>query len=444
MKIIKSHSGVRGIYGETLTPEITYQLARAYALTLKPETVVVGRDTRPSGKIIKQTVIAGLTTSGVNVIDVNIAPTPAILYAIKQYEADGGIIISASHNPPEWNAMKFAGKNGILLTSHEVSKIIENISKKEAITPGRIGKIIRRNIIDIYIKELMKKVDIETIRKSNFKIVVDSGGGAGSLSTPQLLTEIGCKVITINSIPGLFTRKIEPTGNALEMLSKTVQAAKADIGFAHDCDADRLACVDEKGNIIREDYGIGIAVKQTLAKTKTSGIVVNIASSLIFDYIAKEAKTSIFKSKVGEANVVRKMLETNSQIGAEGSSGGLILKEFHLARDGALAALKILEAMAERKKKFSELIRELPSYHIEKTNLPYKPGKLREIHEKILKQWKNYKIEAIDGIRVNGEDWWILIRPSKTEPLLRIIVEAKEKTKTKRLLKEAIKTIQEN
>jgi len=442
MKIIKSHSGIRGIYGESLTPDLTYAIAKSYAETFQPETVIVGRDTRPSGKIIKQTIIAGLTSLGVNVIDVDIAPTPAILYAIKHYEADGGIIISASHNPPEWNALKFAGKGGLLLTSPEISKILENINKKSATT--KIGKIIRKNIINLYIKELMKHANTENIKKAGFKVIVDSGGGAGALTTPLLLTKLGCKVITINSIPGLFTRKIEPTGKALEMLKTTVQASNADIGFAHDCDADRLACVDEEGNIIREDYGIGVAVKQIVTQKKAKGIVVNIASSLIFDHIANESQTPIFRSKVGEANVVRKIIETNSDVGAEGSSGGLILREFHLARDGAIAALKILEAMAERNMKFSELIKELPSYHIEKLNLPYSPNKIKKIEEKICKNWKDYTIESIDGIRINGEEWWILIRPSRTEPLLRIMVEAREKSKAKEIMRKIIKTIQED
>lgn len=442
MKIIKSHSGIRGIYGENLTPDLTYKIAKSYAETFQPEIVVVGRDTRPSGRIIKQTVIAGLTTVGVNVIDVDLAPTPAILYAVKHYEADGGIIISASHNPPEWNALKFAGKEGLLLNSLEVSRILENINNKKS--TQKIGKIVRRNIINIYIRKLLSHVDVEIVRKANFKVVVDSGGGVGALTTPMVLTHLGCKVITINSIPGLFTRKIEPTGEALEMLRITVQASNSDIGFAHDSDADRLACVDEEGNIIREDYGIGVAVKQVVTQKKARGIVVNIASSLIFDHIASESRTPIFRSKVGETNVVRKIIETKSDIGAEGSSGGLIIREFHLARDGAIAALKILEAMAERSMKLSELVKELPSYHIEKINIPYPLDKIRKIEEKIYKHWREYTIENIDGVRINGEKWWALIRPSKTEPLLRIIVEAKEKSKARKIIREAIKCIQED
>ena len=439
MSYIRSHSGIRGIYGKQLTPLIAYKLANKFAEQFKLEKVVIGRDTRKSGLPIKHAIISGFLTAGANVIDVDIAPTPAILYSIKKFNADGGAIISASHNPPEWNAIKLASKNGLLLTSNEAGRVLDKIDEEEYVS-SKPGKIVRINIIDDYIEELIKHVNIEAIRKYSFKVVVDAGGGAGSLSTPKLISKLDCKVFSINSTPGVFTRKIEPVGEALDQLKLAVKSVNADIGFAHDCDADRLVIVDEMGREVREDYGIAVAVNHELSKTSNKKLVVNIASSMVFRDIANKHNAEIFWSKVGESNVVRMMIKVNSDIGAEGSSGGLILKKFHYARDGALAAIKILEAMAENNKKISELISELPKYYLAKKSIQFNLNKFDEVKEKIAKKWEGIgEIIFIDGVKVIGDNWWILIRPSRTEPILRLMAEAENMNEAKKLLDECIK-----
>ena len=440
MNLIRSHSGFRGIYGEQLTPKIAYIIANAYAKAIQPRIVLIGRDTRLSGSALKNAAIAGLTSAGVDVIDVDVAPTPAILFGVRLLNCDGGIIISASHNPPEWNAIKLAGREGLLLTSSQVDKIISELDKEE-ISP-RQGTVRKLDITEKYIEELIKHVDKEAIGKAQLKVVVDPGGGAASHTTPKLLAKLGCKVITINSTPGLFTRKIEPTQDSLKDLQITVKAVGADAGFAHDCDADRIACVDEKGNAVREDYGVAVAVNHELAVEGHKKLVVNIASSKVFEDIAEMHGAEIYWSKVGEANVVRKMIEVDSEIGAEGSSGGLIIKKFHLARDGALAAIKILEAMAKSGEKLSKLIGKLPTYYLSKASLPCPPERIAEKIEKIAKRWSRIaRIDLTDGIKIIGESWWILVRPSKTEPVIRIMTEAKSKEKASKLLKEVVNMV---
>ncbi len=443
MNLIKSHSGVRGIYGEQLKPGIAYKIANKFAEQFKLEKVVIGRDTRSSGEPIKHAVISGLIAAGTNVIDVNIAPTPAILYAIKKFRANGGIIISASHNPPEWNAIKIAGRNGTLLTSNEVDRILTRINEEEYIS-SKPGRIIRANIISEYLEKLMNCIDIDLIREGKFKVVIDAGGGAGSLSTPKLLSKLGCKVISINSTPGIFTRKIEPTGEALEELKLMVKSTRADVGFAHDCDADRLACVDDKGRAMSEDYGIAVAVNHELSKTRNKKLVVNISSSNIFREIAEKQGAKLYWSPVGEANVVSLMMKVDSDIGAEGSSGGFILRKFHLARDGALAAAKILEAMAETGKSLSQIIDEMPKYYTIKRTIEAKPKLYGKIREALIKKWsREAEVILIDGVKIATNEWWILVRPSKTEPKIRIIAEAKTQSKAIKLVKECMELVKQ-
>lgn len=431
---LKSHSGLRGIYGEQITPQLAYLLTQAYISTFNVKEIIIGRDTRPSGLPLKYAAISAATAGGVNVTDVDIAPTPAILYSIKKLQMDGGLIISASHNPPEYNAIKIAGKGGLLIERKTLNEVLKKFGE-ERIT-NRVGRIGHRDIVEMYFYGLIENVDFEMLSKSNFKVVVDPGGGAGSITTPKLLTKMNCKVISINAIPGIYTRRIEPTVESLKQLSETVKAVGADIGFAHDCDADRLVCVDDKGRILGYNYSMALAVWHILSRRKVRSMVINAASSRIFEYLAEKFHTKIYVSKIGEANVVRKMIETDSPLGVEGSSGGLIWKDFHLARDGALAALMILEGLAVSGRKPSEILDEMPKYHMEKVNIECS----RNEAEKLIKEKLKYlaglgELDFTDGIKISADNWWIMIRPSKTEPKIRIIVEAVKKEKAKKLMK---------
>jgi len=435
---IKSYSGVRGIYGSELTPETTYYLANAYASIMKTDEVIVGRDTRPSGTPLKHSTISGLTLAGCKVIDVDIAPTPAILYFTKKLKMNGGIIISASHNPPEYNAMKMSDEKGLLIWDDKLDEIIGRAEKGELKISKNPGTIEYRNINDGYIEAVMKFMGMEKIENNNLKVVVDPGGGAGSLTTPKMLSKLGCKVISINAIPGKFNRPIEPTEEALKETSKIVKSINADLGLAHDCDADRLVCIDDTGRVIGEDYSMAIALKHILKKRKVNGIVINVASSKVLQDIAEEYGVKVYWSKVGEANMIKTMMETNSEIGVEGSSGGLIMKEFHMARDGAIAALAIIGEIMESRRKMSEIVSEMPEYHMIKTSI--QKGNVN-LEDKIDKLKTLGEINLMDGVKISSEDWWALIRPSRTEPKIRIIVEAKDKGKALETVKKVIDII---
>ncbi|MEM3615666.1 MAG: phosphoglucosamine mutase [Candidatus Methanomethylicia archaeon] len=428
---IKSYSGVRGIYGKQITPEIIYRIANAYAHVLNVKKVVVGRDTRPSGIPIKYAAISGLTSIGCKVTDVDISPTPAILYSIKRFNFDGGIVISASHNPPEYNAIKIAKKGGILISDEELDDILKKTS--EEVILNKPGSVRFRDINENYITTLMEVMKVEC--KKGLRVVVDPGGGAGSFTTPKLLSKIGCRVISINTIPGKFNRPIEPTEESLKELSSIVKSVNADMGLAHDCDADRLVCVDEEGRILGEDYSMAIALRNILKHTRIKSIVVNLASSKIFQDIANEFGVKIHWAKVGEINIINKMMEEDSELGVEGSSGGLIFREFHMTRDGAIAALAIIREIIETGKKLSEIVDELPKYHMIKTNIP--TNKIR-LEDKIDELSSMGEINLMDGIKVSSEDWWILIRRSKTEPKIRIIVESKSSGKAKEIMEKVI------
>lgn len=435
---IKSYSGVRGIYGVQVTPEVIYRIVNAYVSIKNPEKVIIGRDTRPSGIPLKYAAISSLTTAGCKVIDVDVSPTPAILYFTKELKQNGGIVISASHNPPEYNAIKIADKNGILIWDEELDEIIRKAEKGEINISKTPGTVEFREINNEYIDRIIKVIDVKGKVKEGLKVLIDPGGGAGSLTTPKMLSRIGCRVISINSIPGKFNRPIEPTEEALNETSKIVRLVNADVGFAHDCDADRLVCIDEKGKVIGEDYSMAIALRFILKNKKISKVVINIASSKVIQDIAEEYGAKIYWSKVGEANMIKKIIETDSDIGIEGSSGGLILKEYHLTRDGAIAALSIIGEISETGKTLSQIIEELPRYYMKKKNIP-KDG--INIEDKIESLNELGEINTMDGVKISSEDYWALIRPSKTEPKIRIIVEAKTEEKAIELMEKIIHKI---
>lgn len=435
---IKSYSGVRGVYGDQITPEVIYKIVNVYASIRNPKKIIIGRDTRPSGIPLKYAAISGLTAAGCGVIDVDVAPTPAILYFTKKFRLDGGIVISASHNPPEYNAIKMADENGILIWDHELDEIIRRVELGKVNISSKPGNVESREINNEYIERIMEIIDLKGKIKRELKVLVDPGGGAGSLTTPKLLSKIGCKVISINSIPGKFNRQIEPTEEALNETSKIVRSVNADVGFAHDCDADRLVCIDEKGKVIGEDYSMAIALRFLLKNKGIRKMVVNVASSKVLQDVAEEYGVEIYWSKVGEANMIKMMIETNSDLGIEGSSGGLILKEHHLTRDGAIAALSIIGEISETGKSISQIMEELPKYHMIKRNIPRNQINIEDKIE-LLKELG--EVDTMDGVKISSEDWWTLIRPSKTEPKIRIIVEAKKEEKAFELMEKIIHKI---
>lgn len=441
MTLIASHSGIRGIYGESLTTNLVIKLTRAFVKLWNIKSVMVGRDTRPSGDSIRHAVLTALADFGCKVYDLGIQPTPVILWASRKLKIDGAVIISASHNPPEWNALKFAFK-GMLLDANEVSKLMAACKEGEA--RGRYVPTLVHTFDPLkeYVDAAMRELDVETIRRGGLKVVIDPGGGAGFKSTPLLLRMLGCKVVTINSAPGVFGRSIEPTPSSLEILSKAVRAYDADVGFAHDADADRLVCVTENGEVLYEDYSLAIASIHVLEKRR-GPLIVNVASSMMFKWIAEQFGVELYWSPIGEVNVVKEIVKRNAPIGGEGSSGGIIPAFFNLARDGVFGAALIVEALVSRRCKVSDFVNSLPKYYQERSSIYCSTEKAEVVMKKLISELKNARVDLTDGVKVWFDDGWVLIRFSKTEPKIRILCESTSQIKVKELVEEYTAKVQD-
>ncbi|MDK2383346.1 MAG: phosphoglucosamine mutase, partial [Candidatus Korarchaeota archaeon] len=425
MTLIFTPLGIRGIFGDGIDSVIVEKIANIFGRELgKGSLVVVGRDTRPSGYVLDKAVVSGLLSAGVNVLNIGIAPTPTIEWAVERYDADGGIIISASHNPPEWNALKLIGRGGLLLHPDDMERLRERFEREEfrSVPWNDIGM---EEVVDVtgdYLEDLLNFVSIEVISEAGFKVVLDVNGGAGAYVTPYLFQSLGCKVNTLNSSPGIFVREMEPRPDTLRDLSKVVVSTGADVGFAHDTDADRLTLVTESGEVLSEDITLALVVDYILERRGGGSLVVNVASSKMFDDIARRRGAKIYRTPVGEAYVAHKMREIGATVGGEGSCGGVILPDFHMGRDGPLAAALILEIMASKKRSISELVSELPKYHTISANFPTRRDWSSLKRDLIsLGERRCMEIDLTDGVRLSDLEVWGLIRPSKTEPKIRVL-----------------------
>jgi len=431
-----SVSGIRGIYLDSLTPEIVYKFGLSYGMFLKEKNVFLGRDTRISGEVLKYALISSLLLSGKNVIDTGISPTPLIGFLVEKSKNAGGVIITASHNPVEYNGIKFFSKKGTFLNEKEGEKLIELYKKDKFSFKNSPGKVINNfENKSKYFEGIYRCVEIEKIKNCNFKVVVDVCQGVGALYTKDFLTGLDCNVEILNEKPyGIFSHNPEPKKETLRQLSKYIKEKRADIGFAQDPDGDRLAIVDEKGNIVGEELVLAICVKNILEKIKTS-VVVNLSTSMIIDYIAQIYGVKVYRTKIGEVNVVEKMKKVKSIIGGEGN-GGVIYGPCHYGRDSFVAISLILEYMAKKEKKLSEIVSEFPVYFMKKEKYEIETLKIKRIMEKIKEKYKKEKIDFTDGIKIMRNDGWIHIRPSGTEPVLRLIVESTDRNILKKFKEE--------
>jgi len=448
--LIFTISGIRGIVGKDLTKEVVKQIAFAFGTWLFDKRVIIGRDTRPSGKELKEGVIEGLLSAGCQVINLGICPTPVIIFKKNELQIPGGIIISGSHNPPEWNALKLIGKDTFINQEQldQILKILERIKTQPLPEPSQSISVQNLNIIDDYLQALCSRFDLEKIyNHNNLRVVVDTGAGAGSSVTPEVLARLGCEVIIINNEfdeNNNFPREIEPVDNNLKDLIMAVWEGKYDIGFAHDCDADRLAVIGDDFKWYPEDVGLALIAQHELEKIILSGkkaiFVTNLASSLMFDVLAEKFDTKIIRTPIGERFLAEKMnillstQEDESTIifGGEGSCGGIMDPYFNNARDGIYAAAKIIEILVETGEKISSLVSKLPKYYTCREKISYPIEKLNEIISKVKEELiaEGEEVIQIDNdlsIR-HGTDWFILIHPSNTEPIIRVITEAKRES----------------
>ena len=443
-KLMISVSGVRGIFGENLTIEIAKNFATHFGIFCNRGKIIVGRDSRISGPEMLRAVSTGLMSVGCDVVDLGIVSTPTVLLAVEESDAKAGISITASHNPAEWNAMKFVGENGMFLFPQEAQKFIDSLDEPiELANSNKIGKLTQdTESTNRHIKKILNipYLDIEKIKTKNFKVVIDSVNGAGGLISPQLLRDLGCNVIELNSEPtGIFAHTPEPLSKNLKQLEDAVAAHKADIGFATDPDVDRLAIVSEKGKCIGEELSLLLTEKFILSKVK-GDIVTNLSSSMASEDIAKEFGVKVHRTKVGEINVGKKMKELKSPVGGEGN-GGIICPEVHYTRDAPAGMALILGYMTKRNLAISKLADEIPKYYFAKDKIKVAPDQLDSIMAKVPEIFASHTLDRTDGVKVIGDKYWIHIRKSGTEPIIRVYVESDSLQKSQNLCRETIEKL---
>ncbi len=436
--LMVSASGVRGVVGETLTPEVVLRVAAAHASFLEPGPVVVGRDTRPSGAWVSRIAQAALLASGHDVVDVGVAPTPTILFAIRHHGASGGIAITASHNPAPWNALKLFGPGGTFLVpaqSDEVARrarqgIASWVSNAALGFPRMDDDAIRRHREAIL---ALPTLDVERIRKRRFRVAVDCVNGAGSFATPALLEALGCEVTRIYCEPdGRFPRVAEPLPENLGALGEAVRASKAAIGFANDPDADRLAIVDENGAPIGEERTLQIAVDWALRRAPGT-VVVNASTSMGIDVIAKRYGAPVHRSRVGEAHVAQELLRQGGVIGGEGN-GGVIYPALHATRDALLGAVIALDWLAADRKPLSlRVAEEMPPLVMVKRKLDLRIQDAAALELALRDAFPDGDRNTLDGEKYLWEDGWVQVRASGTEPIVRILAEARTQDRAEAL-----------
>lgn len=426
--------GVRRTANDVLTPEFASRLAACYG-TLIQGKVAVGGDTRTTSPMLMEAVKAGLLSSGCDVVELGILPTPAVQFAVRNYY-DGGIIITASHNPPKYNGIKFLDEFGIGIPD-DMELAIEEMyfdSEPKRAKWDEIGKIYtNENIIREYIDRVLENVDVEAIRAANLKVVVDCGSGAGCYTAPYLIKELGCQLTTLNCQPdGFFPgRDPEPIEENLSELISTVKELNADIGLAHDGDADRTICIDEKGNFVLGDKTFSLVEKQMLKENNGGIIVTTVATSQAIYDIAEEHNGEVIATAVGDLLVARALKDNNGLFGGE-ENGGLIFPDFVYGRDAAMTVAKILEIIAKEKKGLSELVSELPVYYSKKMKIECSDDLKEEVMDKIANEIKtttDFQIDTTDGVKILKDDGWVIIRPSGTEPIFRCFAESDSQEK---------------
>jgi phosphomannomutase len=440
-------SGIRGLVGTDLTPGVVERYAAAFGIwaARRGRRVVVGRDSRQSGPGFAHAAARGLSGAGCAVIDVGLAPTPTIQLAVEHHHAAGGIAITASHNPIEWNALKFIGPDGIFLDEADGARVLELAGADahgvaSASTPEVDAGAIERHI---GLVTGLNQLDVPRLRARRFRVALDTVRGAGGAIMPELLERLGCEVTGIHlETDGLFPRPPEPVPEHLGDLSDLVVRAGADVGFAVDPDVDRLAIVDETGKPIGEDYTLAFAVRAALGGGRSVGpVVCNLSTSLVVADAARAYGAALVRTPVGEAHVARRMRELHAPVGGEGN-GGVIYPALHAGRDAPLAAAFVLALLARDETSVSAVVAGAPRYVMMKTKAP-RGGALAPAYAALRRQYPDAEIDERDGLRLGWQDRWLHVRPSNTEPIVRLIAEA-PRLETVRHLIEAARDVVAN
>ncbi len=440
-------SGIRGIVGEGMTPEVSMLWSGAFGTWVGGGKVVVGRDSRPSGEMLELAVKAGLMAAGCDVDDVGMMPTPVIALAVERRGAAGGIVITASHNPQDWNALKFIRPDGRMLTAQDFIDLEQIVSEGplRSVRWDSIGTLNRWDSADItYVTAVtgMRILELDKLERKQFKVALDCINGAGSFLYPDLLEALGCQVVSINADgSGLFPHPPEPLPENLTDLSRTVVQERCAVGFAVDPDGDRLAAVDSEGNPIGEEATLGLAVRAVLEK-QPGPVVVNSLTSQLIDDIAAEFGVECHRTRVGEANVASSMKELGAVIGGEGN-GGVIFPELHLVRDAGVGMALILNRLAAEKKGLRELRDQMPTYRMLKAAYQLGENDPDDLIKAVADNFDHDQLSHIDGLRITHPDGWVHLRPSNTEPILRVYAESRDEDNTRRMLDEVMEQLKQ-
>jgi phosphomannomutase len=434
--LIKSVSGVRGVVGQDLNPQVAMQVAAAFGSWLGQGKLIVGRDSRLSGQSLQAAAMAGLTGVGCNVVDVDIVSTPGGALMIGQHQAQGGVIITASHNPIIWNGLKLLTAEGWAPPPEQIRQIYDRFDAqqfawKDVHQVGRIqidGGTARRHVAAV-----VERLDVEAIRRKGFRVVLDSINGGGCVEGRLLLEELGCQVIHLNGEPtGKFAHPPEPTADNLTSLCEAVSQNGAAIGFAQDPDADRLAIVDERGQYIGEEFTLVLAAWRMLER-HPGPVAANLSTSRMIDDVAQRFGQTVVRTPVGEANVGVGMRDNNCVLGGEGN-GGVIWPDIVQVRDSLAGMGLVLELLATAGQSLSTLAGQVPRYCIAKRKFPADRDKAAAAVEAVKKAFAKERLNTSDGVRVDFADGWVQLRASNTEPIMRLIAEAPDEGSLDRLL----------
>ena len=439
-----SISGVRGVIGQSLTPSLLTRFAQAFGTYVGPGTIVIGRDPRTSGEMVKQAVIAGLLSTGCRIIDIGICPVPTVQLLVRRQRAIGGIAITASHNPAEWNALKFIGGDGLFLNSDSAREMLDIYHQGEYTKVA--GSEMRQvdelsGAIDVHIQAIIDALGPLPESGKRLKVVLDSCNGAASLAGPRLLEALGTEVIPINVTPdGTFPRPPEPLPENLDALRNAVRQHGADVGFAQDMDADRLAVVSEQGAAIGEDYTLVLATLYVLTHQR-GPVVSNLTTTSALQEVATRFDSPFFLTKIGEVNVTEEMQKQNAVIGGEGN-GGVIYPRINFARDSLVGMALVLHLLAETGQTITELVNSLPKFNIIKDKLTCPSHKIAGVLRMIRKEYADYSMDLRDGVKVLLPNGWFLVRGSNTEPIIRVTAEAENEADARNIISSVYAKVQ--
>jgi len=441
-----SISGVRGVVGDSLTPKLLTRFAQAFGTHTGSGTIVIGRDPRTSGEMVKHAVVAGILSTGNRVLDIGVCPVPTVQLQVRHRRAQGGIAITASHNPAEWNALKFIGSSGLFLDAGQARELLDIYHQGEY---TRVGGAELRTVeevegaTDLHIKKILDVLGPLPQTPRKLRVVLDSCNGAGSLVGPKLIEALGAEVIRLNTTPdGSFPRPAEPLAENLGDLCRLVKEHQADVGFAQDMDADRLAIVSDQGEAIGEDYTLVLAMLYVLGREK-GAVVANLSTTSALQDVAKKFDCPVFLTKIGEVNVTDAMQLHNAVIGGEGN-GGVIYPRINFARDSLVGMALVLHLLADSGKSVSELLETVPRYSIVKEKMACPSDRIAAVLRMVRQQFAEFQMDTRDGVKVLTSEGWFLVRGSNTEPIIRVVAEAKSEDRAREMVGDLFNRIKSN